>query len=69
MQSWGRNERIALLYGQLPEADDKGKVAKLVINKASLLEENFPLIKVYYTETTSMDVNTALYSKSNGVEM
>ena len=57
-QSWGSNERLVVV---VPEKEAKTIDSILNKNKELGLEENQPLIKLIYTQTASMDVNTALY--------
>lgn len=65
-QSWGSNERLVVV---VPEKEAKTIDSILNKNKELGLEENQPLIKLIYTQTASMDVNTALYGSKNGIQL
>lgn len=64
-QTWGSNERLVVV---VPEKETKALESLLNKNKELGLEENQPLIKLIYTQTSSLDVNTALYGSKNGFQ-
>ena len=65
-QTWGSNERLVVV---VPEKEAKSLDSILNKNKELGLEENQPLIKLIYTQTSSLDVNTALYGSKNGIQL
>ena len=53
----------------VPEKETKSLESMLNKNKDLGLEENQPLVKLIYTQTTFMEVKKALYSSKQGTEL
>ena len=53
----------------VPEKETKSLETMLNKNKDLGLEENQPLVKIIYTQTTFMEVKKALYSNKSGTEL